>query len=67
MMMRKQTCLPSEHTQVDYIQGTGSQYIDTGFLVNKSDNYVLEIDGLFPSQSQAYSGGNEYITLTIPI
>ena len=53
--------LPSGYTRVDYIQGTGSQYIDTGFLVNKSDNYVLEIDGLFPSQAQTYQGCNGYM------
>lgn len=53
--------LPGEYTQVEYIQGTGSQYIDTGFVVNKSDNYVLEIDGLFSSQEKAYQGCNGYM------
>ena len=53
--------LPNGYTQVDYIQGTGSQYIDTGFVVNKLDNYVLEIDGLFPSQAQTYQGCNGYM------
>lgn len=53
--------LPGEYTQVEYIQGIGSQYIDTGFVVNKSDNYVLEIDGLFLSQAQAYQGCNGYM------
>lgn len=57
--------LPNGYTQVDYIQGTGSQYIDTGFVVNKSDNYVLEIDGLFPSQAQAYQGCNAYMQLLV--
>lgn len=60
-MMGQIGLLPSGYTRVDYIQGTGSQYIDTGFVVNKSDNYALEIDGLFPSQAQTYQGCNGYM------
>ena len=60
-MMMAGGLLPGEYTQVEYIQGTGSQYIDTGFVVNKSDNYVLEIDGLFSSQEKAYQGCNGYM------
>lgn len=60
-MMMAGGLLPSGYTRVDYIQGTGSQYIDTGFVVNKSDNYALEIDGLFPSQAQTYQGCNGYM------
>lgn len=60
-MMMAGGLLPSGYTRVEYIQGFGSQYIDTGFVVNKSDNYVLEIDGLFPSQAQAYQGCNGYM------
>lgn len=60
-MMRQTSLLPSGYTLVDYIQSTGSQYIDTGFVVNKSDNYVLEVDGLFPSQAQVYQGCNGYM------
>lgn len=61
IMMMAGGLLPSGYTRVDYIQGIGSQYIDTGFVVNKSDNYVLEIDGLFPSQAQTYQGCNGYM------
>ena len=53
--------LPIEYQEVEYIQSSGTQYIDTGFVVNKSDSYVLEIDGLFPSQAQAYQGCNGYM------
>ena len=53
--------LPAGYLQLEYIQGTGSQYIDTGFVVNKSDNYVLEIDGLFPSQTKVHQGANAYL------
>lgn len=60
-MMMAGGLLPNGYTQVDYIQGIGSQYIDTGFVVNKPDNYVLEIDGLFPSQAQAHQGCNGYM------
>ena len=64
-MMMAGGLLPNGYTRVDYIQGTGSQYIDTGFVVNKPDNYVLEIDGLFPSQAQAYQGCNAYMQLLV--
>ena len=60
-MMRQASLLPSGYTRVDYIQGTGSQYIDTGFLVNKNDNYALEVDAAFDSQTQAYQGCNGYM------
>lgn len=60
-MMMAGGLLPNGYTRVDYIQGIGSQYIDTGFVVNKSDNYALEIDALFPSQAQAYQGCNGYM------
>lgn len=53
--------LPQGYQEVEYIESSGTQYIDTGFVVNKSDNYVLEIDGLFPSQAQAYQGCNGYM------
>lgn len=60
-MMMAGGLLPSGYTRVDYIQGTGSQYIDTGFLVNKNDNYALEVDAAFDSQTQAYQGCNGYM------
>lgn len=53
--------LPQGYQEVEYIESSGTQYIDTGFVVNKSDSYVLEIDGLFPSQAQAYQGCNGYM------
>ena len=53
--------LPQGYQEVEYIESSGTQYIDTGFVVNKSDSYVLEIDGLFSSQSQAYQGCNGYM------
>ena len=53
--------LPTEYQEVEYIQSSGTQYIDTGFVVNKSDSYVLEIDGLFPSQTKVHQGANAYL------
>lgn len=53
--------LPQGYQEVEYIKSSGTQYIDTGFVVNKSDNYVLEIDVLFPSQAQVYQGCNGYM------
>ena len=65
-MLMVEGLLPSGYTQVDYIQGTGSQYIDTGFVVNKSDNYTLEIDAQFnASSSKAFQGANGYMQMYI--
>lgn len=64
IIRRRHMCggrLPAGYIQLEYIQGTGSQYIDTGFLVNKNDNYALEVDAAFDSQTQAYQGCNGYM------
>lgn len=34
--------LPSGYTQVEYIESTGSQYIDTGFIPNQDTRLVME-------------------------
>lgn len=60
-MMMAGGLLPSGFTRLAWIKGTGTQYIDTGFIVNKSDNYALEIDGLFPSQTKVHQGANAYL------
>lgn len=65
MMMAGGGLLPSGFTLLAWIKGTGTQYIDTGFVVNKYDKYVLEIDGLFPSQAQVYQGCNGYMQFFI--
>lgn len=58
--------LPAGYLQLEYIQGTGSQYIDTGFLVNRPDNYTLEIDAQFnASSSKAFQGANGYMQMYI--
>jgi len=60
--------LPPEYQQVEYIESTGTQYIDTGY-VNSSDNnpYKIEIDFKFESLSNdgfvfgtARNTGNQY-------
>lgn len=48
--------LPSGYTQVEYIESTGTQYIDTGFTVNSS-NYVnlkIEYETIYTSLSGTY-------------
>ena len=41
--------LPSGYTQVEYIQSSGTQYIDTGFKPNNNTRIVVDIE--LPSQS----------------
>ena len=51
--------LPPEYQEVEYIESTGSQYIDTGILPNKTTE--VEIDFLIPSASY----GAPYVWPTI--
>jgi len=62
------TLLPPEYQRVEYIESTGTQYIDTGY-VNSSDNnpYKIEIDFKLESLSNdgfvfgtARNTGNQY-------
>ena len=43
--------LPSEYQQVEYIESTGTQYIDTGVIPNKTTNMKLDINILSTSSS----------------
>lgn len=52
--------LPSGYTKLAYIQGTGTQYLDTGLTVNKADAYKLELTADLVS-SDNYAGCNGYM------
>ena len=47
--------LPKEYTQVDYIESTGTQYIDTGFKPNQDTNIIIDAD-YSPSRAQLLLG-----------
>ena len=51
--------LPSGYTKLAYIQSTGTQYVDSGLVVNKSDNYEYTITAQF--SNDAYGGANGYM------
>ena len=38
------TVLPSGYTELEYIQGTGTQYIDTGFIPDQNTRLVMDIE-----------------------
>lgn len=48
--------LPSGYTQVEYIQSSGSQYINTGFKPNNASRMVLDIDVVARSGQAALFG-----------
>lgn len=52
--------LPSGYTQLEYIQSSGTQYIDTRLLCNKSDYYELEMEVQLTNNS-AHAGANGYM------
>lgn len=50
----------AKYTPLDYISATGTQYIDTGLIVNKSDSYRMVLDTDLTS-SENYAGCNGYM------
>ena len=52
---------------IEYIKSTGTQYIDTGCTINKTDSFAIEIEAQFPTESRAdvYMGANGYGQLKI--
>ena len=39
---RQRSILPSEYQEVEWIESTGQQYIDTGFILNKSNGFLID-------------------------
>lgn len=64
--------LPSEYTQVEYIESTGTQYIDTGFKPNQDTRVVMEaVFPITPSASAALFGimpqkSNDFLVFYYP-
>ena len=52
--------LPSGYTQLEYIEGSGSQYIDTKLICNKSDSWRYSIVADLANNSN-YAGCNGYL------
>lgn len=52
--------LPEGYTEVQYIQSTGTQYVDTGVKVNKADAYKLVLTAHLTSNDN-YAGCNGYM------
>ena len=50
----------AKYTPLDYITATGTQYIDTGLIVNKSDSYRMVLDTDLTS-SENHAGCNGYM------
>lgn len=52
---------------VEYIESTGTQYIDTGCIVNKTDSFSIYLEAQFPieTRSDIYMGANGYGQLKI--
>lgn len=57
--------LPKEYQEVEYIQSSGTQYIDTGYTVNAADTLSWEFTALIPTHADAYMGANGYMQFHI--
>lgn len=51
--------LPSGYRKLEYIESTGTQYIDTGLTVNKSDTYEYTMNAQLYGNN--YGGANGYM------
>lgn len=52
--------LPAGYTKLQYIQSTGTQYVDTGVVVNKADSVRMVLDTHLTS-NDSYGGCNGYM------
>lgn len=50
--------LPAEYVRVNYIESTGTQYIDTGVSYDQSNKYMIDCYVAVTSSDTAYSGWN---------
>lgn len=53
--------LPSGYRQVEYIEGTGKQYILSDVIVNKGDDLIYETKMKFDSTANIWNGANFYL------
>lgn len=51
--------LPSGYKRLEYIESSGTQYIDTGLVINKTDSYEYILDALLTND--LYGGANGYL------
>ena len=54
--MKQKAILPDTYTQVDYIESSGSQYIDTGIIPNINQSYEIKFSQTNISGSQIVFG-----------
>lgn len=60
MKFNPQSLLPNKYTALEYIESTGTQYIDTGLTVNKTDSYeMILITHL--TNNDNWAGANGYL------
>ena len=60
---RDNSRLPSEYQEVEYIQGSGTQFIDTGYLITPTTEVSLDYQFTNDSdQDFAFGVGNEITT-----
>lgn len=53
--------LPKEYTELTYIEGTGSQYIDTLINMENTDDYILSVNMYANTMNQWCFGTNGYL------
>ena len=61
------TIIHQKVNEIQYIEATGTQYIDTGCTINKTDNCVIELEAQFPTENRTdvFMGANGYGQLKI--
>lgn len=61
--------LPSGYRQLEYIQSTGNQYVDTGFIPNQDSRIVMDIESLATTTQWIFGARNSgnQATFSMPI
>ena len=63
-MMQGGSKLPKGYYECEYIESRGEYFIDTGFVINKGENWEVELDGQF-DEPYTFAGANAYLQYQI--
>ncbi len=60
-----QQILPTGYTALEYIESTGTQYINTNTWINKSDNARMDMVAQFSTNDNGWVGANAFMQLYV--
>ena len=69
LMQQNKTLLPKEYQQVDYIESTGTQYIDLGIKATDKSKFEIQCQFIIPDSTACYISGvaANYVRLALAV